>query len=139
MARGDLSTPPADRWWSGSPHVVGGRAPAPTGPAGTLTSGSVRIHPAALEEAEEATGWYQQRSRRAAELFLDELDRAIERIGENPRQFPEYEFGTRRIVLRRFPYLVVFRETADGAETIAVAHGHRTIGGSGSMMLGVCR
>jgi len=51
----------------------------------------------------------------------DEFDRAIERIGDRPGQFPEYAFGTRRMVLRRFPYLVVFRETAAGVEVIAAA------------------
>ena len=72
---------------------------------------SVRIHPAALEEAEAAAEWYRQRSPRAAAMFLDELDRAIERIADQPAQFPQYSFGARRILLRRFPYLIIFRET----------------------------
>jgi toxin ParE1/3/4 len=81
-----------------------------------------------LEEAEVATEWYRLRSVRAAEMFVDELDRAIERIGRHPGQSPEYAFGTRRMVLQRFPYLVVFRETAAGIEIIAVAHGRRRPG-----------
>ncbi len=51
-----------------------------------MSSGSVRIHPAALEEAETATNWYMQRSSRAAEMFLDELDPVIERISQHPEQ-----------------------------------------------------
>jgi len=39
-----------------------------------VTSGSVRIHPVALEEAEASIDWYRQRSKRAAEMFLNELD-----------------------------------------------------------------
>jgi plasmid stabilization system protein ParE len=93
-----------------------------------MSGASARIHPAALEEAEAATEWYRRRSMRAAEMFLDELDRAVERIGDHPGQFPEYAFGTRRMVLQRFPYLVVFRETAAGVEIIAVAHGRRRPG-----------
>jgi plasmid stabilization system protein ParE len=89
---------------------------------------SVRTHPAALKEAEAATEWYRRRIMRAAEMFLDELDRAIERIGCHPGQFQEYAFGTRRIVLRRFPYLLVFRGTAAGVEVIAMAHGRRRSG-----------
>ena len=69
--------------------------------------------------------WYRQRSLRAAEMFLDELEWAIESIAKHSRQHSLYESGTRRIVLRRFPYLVVFRETATGIEIVAVAHGHR--------------
>jgi plasmid stabilization system protein ParE len=88
----------------------------------------VRIHPDALEEAEAATEWYRRRSPRAATMFLDELDRAIERIGDHPGQFPEYAFGARRAVRQRFPYLIVFRGTSTGVEIIAVAHGRRRPG-----------
>ena len=93
-----------------------------------MSGASTRIHPAALEEAEAATEWYRRRSVRAAGMFLDELDRAIERVGDHPGQFPEYAFGTRRLVLPRFPYLVVFRETGAGVEILAVAHGRRRPG-----------
>ena len=93
-----------------------------------MTNKSVRIHPAALEEAEVATAWYGQRSAKAAEMFLEELDREIERIRANPEQFPLHEFGTRRITFRRFPYLIIFRETGAGLEIIAVAHGRRRPG-----------
>jgi len=93
-----------------------------------VSSASVRIHPSALEEAEAAIEWYGRRSTRAAGMFLDELDRAINEIGDQPGQFADYEFGTRRMVLRRFPYLVVFREAVDGIEIIALAHGRRRPG-----------
>ena len=88
----------------------------------------VRIHPFALEEAEAAIEWYGQRSTRAAGMLLDELDQAINQISVHPGQFPDYVFGTRRMVLRRFPYLIVFRETTAGVEIIAVAHGRRRPG-----------
>jgi len=58
-------------------------------------------------------------------MFLDELERAIEKVAENPRRYSVYEFGTRRLLMRRFPFLVVFRETDAGVEIIAVAHGRR--------------
>ena len=93
-----------------------------------MSSASVGLHPEALDEAEAAIEWYRRRSVRAAEMFVDELDRAIERIGDHPRQFPEYAFGARRMLLRRFPYLIIFRETAGGVEVIAVAHGRRRPG-----------
>jgi plasmid stabilization system protein ParE len=93
-----------------------------------LSTESLRIHPAALEEAEAATDWYAQRSRRAAERFLGELDRAMDQISRNPRQYPSHDFGTRRMVLHRFPFVIVFREAVAGVEIIAVAHGRRRPG-----------
>ena len=89
---------------------------------------SVQIHPAALEEAEGAADWYAERSRRAAEAFLNELDRATRQIAEHPERFPAFEFGTRRIVLHKFPYVLVYRESDTSLEIIAVAHGRRRPG-----------
>ena len=85
----------------------------------------VLIHPSALEEAEAATDWCALRSRQVAEAFLDELRRAMQQISEHPEKFPVLESGTRRIVLRKFPYLVIFRETATAVQIVAVAHGRR--------------
>jgi plasmid stabilization system protein ParE len=93
-----------------------------------LNIDSVRIHPAALDEAEAAVDWYAQRSRRAAQRFLDQLDGAIDQIARNPSQCAQYEFGTRRMVLRRFPFAIVFREASAGIEIIAVAHSRRRPG-----------
>jgi plasmid stabilization system protein ParE len=93
-----------------------------------LTGRSVSIHPAALEEAVAATEWYAKRSPRAAGLFLDEIDDAIGRISGHPEQFPSFDSGTRRAVLRRFPFLIVFREATGSVEIIAVAHGRRKPG-----------
>lgn len=93
-----------------------------------MNGNRLQVHPAALDEAEAAIDWYAQRSRRAAEMFLDELERAVEQIAGNPHRYPVYEFGTRRLVMRRFPFLIVFRETAAGVEIIAVAHGRRRPG-----------
>jgi toxin ParE1/3/4 len=93
-----------------------------------VTGQTVRIHPAALEEAEAAVAWYSKRSRTAADAFLDELDRTIRQISQHPEQYEAREFNTRRAILRRFPYLIVFREGSEGIEVIAVAHGRRRPG-----------
>jgi hypothetical protein len=61
-------------------------------------------------------------------MFLEELDRAVGLIGQNPHRFPAHEFGTRRIVLWLFPFVLVFRDMPAGVEIIAVAHGRRRPG-----------
>jgi plasmid stabilization system protein ParE len=93
-----------------------------------VTPRTARIHPDALQEAEAATDWYAERSPRAAERFLDELTRAIDRIAGNPEQFPKFVFGTRRMVLTKFPYVIVFRETDSVVVIVAVAHSRRRPG-----------
>ncbi|WP_354085061.1 type II toxin-antitoxin system RelE/ParE family toxin [Bradyrhizobium sp. S3.3.6] len=50
---------------------------------------------------------------------------ALMRIAENPKQFPPALKNTRRALLRRFPYILVFRETHDAVYVIAVFHTSR--------------
>lgn len=88
----------------------------------------IRVYPEAQLEAEAAVEWYGQRSSHAAGRFAVELRSMLERIQQGPRQFPMLAFNTRSVVLSRFPYLVVFRETKSEIEVIAVAHGRRRPG-----------
>jgi toxin ParE1/3/4 len=93
-----------------------------------VPGGGVQIHPAALEEAEAAMAWYAKRSLLAGEALSNELERAIEQISEHPKQYQLYEFGTRRAILQKFHYFIVFREGTEGIEIIAVGHGRRRPG-----------
>ena len=88
----------------------------------------VEFHPEALAEAEAALAWYQARSPRAAEAFVNELEHAIEAISEAPRRWPVFEESHRRFPLRRFPFFVVYREKRRLIEVLAVAHGWRRPG-----------
>jgi len=64
----------------------------------------------------------------AAERFLEALADAIEDVSNSPQQFPIFHAGIQRALLRRFPFLVMFRQQSDKIEIIAVAHGRRRPG-----------
>jgi hypothetical protein len=53
------------------------------------------------------------------------LDALYERIAENPSQFPEIDEGTRRALLRRFPYAAYFVIDDNVPVIIALLHQHR--------------
>jgi plasmid stabilization system protein ParE len=89
---------------------------------------SVGFHPEALEESAVAEKWYRERSAAAAGAFVAEIDRAVELIGEAPDRWSRHTHGTRRFFLRRFPFTIIYRTGASGAEIIAVAHGRRRPG-----------
>jgi toxin ParE1/3/4 len=93
-----------------------------------VAGGPAWVHPEAIAEARAAREWYESRSAAAAAAFMAELDGAIERIEEAPRTWPPYVGDTRRYLLRRFPFFVVFREVADGVQIVAVAHARRQPG-----------
>lgn len=88
----------------------------------------ILFHPAADEEAIAAHHWYRSRSVTAAARFLNELDDALQRIRESPQHGGLYLQGTRCHLLRRFPYLIVYREAGNSILVIAVAHGRRRPG-----------
>jgi len=56
-----------------------------------------------------------------------ELDLAVARIVEAPLRWP-VRSGTRRYVMRRFPFVVVYRVVGSTVEVVAVAHGRRKPG-----------
>ena len=70
---------------------------------------SVSFHPAAQQDADDAAGWYAERTVRAAVRFLDELDRVIELVADSPDRFQVFDADLRRAVFRRFPFFIVLR------------------------------
>lgn len=88
----------------------------------------VLFHPQAAAECEAAFDWYFERSELAASKFAMELENALEIISEAPGRWPIYLSGSRKFVLQRFPFLVIYRELDPAIEILAVAHGRRRPG-----------
>ena len=82
----------------------------------------------ALEEAEAAACWYAERSVLAAAGFSEEIDEAESAILKFPDAWPPFDHGTRRYLLRRYPFSVIYRIESRRILIVAVAHGHRRPG-----------
>jgi hypothetical protein len=67
-----------------------------------------RLHPLAWREVEEADGWYLSHSYDVGVEFLSNLLAGIETILQAPQRWPVYMHGTRRLVMQRFPFSVVY-------------------------------
>jgi toxin ParE1/3/4 len=85
-------------------------------------------HPLADAEAEEAFNYYAADSYDVARRFLFELRQSTDRIRRDPRLYPLTLAGARRALLHDFPYAVIFRETSDKIQIVAIAHGKRRPG-----------
>jgi plasmid stabilization system protein ParE len=81
-----------------------------------------------VREARKAYRWYLKRSPRAASRFRIALETSLDQIAESPDRWPMYLHGTRYRLLRRFPYIVVYRPIITGIQVIAVAHAKRRPG-----------
>jgi plasmid stabilization system protein ParE len=93
-----------------------------------MANKKVEFHEAASLELEAAFDWYLDRSESAAARFLADLNNAVAKIAEAPHRWPEGNHGTRKFLLRRFPFAVAYRELPSYIQVLAVAHGHRRPG-----------
>ena len=90
---------------------------------------SVRSDLFVLGEAEadidEAFRWYEAKRVGLGRKCVDEVDSAFARALEAPSTFPVAYRNLRRIVLKRFPYLVYFRAHDELVQIFSVLHGRR--------------
>ena len=93
-----------------------------------MTELHLEFHPQASQEAENAAAWYVERSTRAAERFVEEMVAAAAAIGEAPERWPQFDGEARRVLLRRYPYVMIYRVLSDRIQVLAVAHGRRRPG-----------
>jgi plasmid stabilization system protein ParE len=88
----------------------------------------VEVHPDAEADADEAFEWYWARSESAALGFDVELRNAIDTLRRSPGICAAYLPGTRRMMLHRYPFFLVFRELPRKIQILAVAHSKRLPG-----------
>ncbi|MEK7670608.1 MAG: type II toxin-antitoxin system RelE/ParE family toxin [Bacteroidota bacterium] len=86
------------------------------------------IHPEALSEFKAAAHWYDERQRNLGDELLTEVKRARLLVRKSPESWPRHIYRTRRFVLRRFPFSVVYRTRTLEIQIIAVAHHSRRPG-----------
>ncbi|MHB0961513.1 MAG: type II toxin-antitoxin system RelE/ParE family toxin [Pirellulaceae bacterium] len=93
-----------------------------------MVSRRLVVHPEARMEALEAFDWYSQRSPQVANAFEEELRDAGRAIEHAPEMWASYLSGTHRYLMKRFPFVVIYRVITDRIEIVAIAHGRRKPG-----------
>jgi len=89
----------------------------------------IEFHRLARNELREAAHWYRLRSPQVAERFVAQVERAVERIANDPDSHPLIGRSHRMVRVSRFPYLMVYQPvTADRIVITAVAHTSRRPG-----------
>ncbi len=88
----------------------------------------VRFAPDARAEAQSAAQWYARESPVAAARFVRKLREARNAIYKDPTSWPIWDDQYRYILLRPFPYLVIFEVHDEVVEIVAVSHSAREPG-----------
>lgn len=91
----------------------------------------IRYHAAAGEEAEHAADWYRNERLALGFDFEKELNGALALLGSDMIPSVPYprigrQHGIRRLVLRRFPYDLVFVERSEEILILALALAHHS-------------
>ncbi|MBI4756286.1 MAG: type II toxin-antitoxin system RelE/ParE family toxin [Betaproteobacteria bacterium] len=87
------------------------------------------LHPEAESDLREAAEYYRARAGPAlSQSLLAEFERSIQLLMEHPRLGALWLHGKRRLVMKHFPYAVVYTVTAEEIRVLAVAHHSRRPG-----------
>lgn len=86
------------------------------------------FHPEARLETQGTGRWYADRDLETADRFYLELTEAISSVTTIPDTWPAYLHGTRRYLLHRFPYSLIYREKEATIQIVALAHHRRKPG-----------
>lgn len=97
-----------------------------------MTKG-LRIHRLAEDELADAALWYEARQSGLGTSLLDLIDGTVERlltgiVPSSPAPGVGRAKGARRVLIRRFPYSIVFYERKEEIVIIAFAHSSRRPG-----------
>ena len=85
----------------------------------------VRFHPEAESEMNEAVDYLNGESEGLGEIFLDDIQRAIDLITSHPEIASIVKGRARRKLLRRFPYSLIYSVVGEDIRILAVMHQYR--------------
>jgi toxin ParE1/3/4 len=81
---------------------------------------------AARADLIEAQDWYEGEAQGLGKRFRVLIDAAVERMLANPLQFPVVHKNVRRVLVRRFPYMLFFTMYGSRLVVIACFHASRS-------------
>ena len=93
-----------------------------------MSAKRVEYHEGAIGDVKGTVAWYRKRNPKVARDFIEELYRAAELIREAPERWPKAKNNTRRFLLWRFPFAIIYSEQQSLVTIWAVAHGSRRPG-----------
>jgi toxin ParE1/3/4 len=85
----------------------------------------IRLLPAAKAEFDAAADWYEQQRAGLGVDFVKAVREVLNRIAANPRLHGVVYQDVRKAVVKRFPYVVLYREEPGEVIVISVFHSSR--------------
>jgi toxin ParE1/3/4 len=82
----------------------------------------IKLEPPASDELSDAASYFARDSLHAADAFMSEFAAATHLLMRHPRIGTPLGDDVRRLLLKKFPYQLIYRVLADEIRIYAVAH-----------------
>ena len=87
---------------------------------------NVIVRPEAEDDLKEAYSWYEDKRTALGYDFLLHVDAGLNFIARNPTIHPTEYKGTRKHLVKRFPYKIIYLLEKEKIIVLAVIHGMRS-------------
>ena len=87
---------------------------------------SVKVLPEAIEDISIAFNWYERKKIGLGDRFLSELTEYYIRLEINPFTYSKINDQFRHAILRKFPYVIVYRIVNEDVIVYSVFHTSRS-------------
>ena len=85
----------------------------------------VIVRPEAEDDLKEAFAWYEDKRAGLGYDFLLQVDGGLNFIRKNPEIYPIEYKGTRKHLIKRFPYKIIYLVKEEKIIILTVIHGKR--------------
>jgi toxin ParE1/3/4 len=83
------------------------------------------FHPEAANELYSTIDFYNHKESRLGLEFLEEIERIVKLIDNNPNRWPIVKYSSRQYIVKRFPYIVFYVFDPNQIYIVAIAHQKR--------------
>lgn len=85
----------------------------------------IRLLKSAETELDDGIDWYEEQLSGLGDEFLNEILQTFKRIRVNPYGWTEFSKRTRRCLVHKFPYGIIYQIRENELLILAIAHQHR--------------
>jgi toxin ParE1/3/4 len=84
------------------------------------------IKPHAIETAQQAYNWYEEQQNGLGEIFIKEIENCLDKIETWPISYAKVKSNFRQIIVRTFPYVIVFEINGNEVIVYTIFHTSRS-------------
>ncbi len=85
----------------------------------------VSIEAEARQELNDSAIWYEERSKDLGGKFIDAFLAVLDYLETRPLAYPMLERDYRQVVMKLFPFVIIYKVEGDEVRIIAVFHSSR--------------